>query len=132
MNKQPWEAWPVPDYIAPDEETKRTDTFGRTDFNQAMAVVLIRGGNSPSRWVAACDELDSLVRRWGFEIVSQTAGSLTADTTARTYQVLGERGQGIGEHIDQIKVEVRHITYLYRLPNAKVVFGSIQTIDGWS
>ena len=115
------------------ETEPRTDTFGRDDFNQAMAVVLVRSDKTNiQRWQEACMELDSLVRRWGFRIVTRTSGSMHVGADQRTYQVLGERGQGIGDHFDQIKVEVRHITYLYRLPDARIVFGSIQTIDGWS
>ena len=94
--------------------------------SQMVTVIITRDDRHDgfSRWTAARLDLDSLIRRMGFELIAQMAGSLNDGPSA--YQVTGTREGPLGDDgIEAIRRELGNLVYLYSIPALSVGFGSI-------
>jgi hypothetical protein len=113
------------------------------DQHQLITVIVARGheqgGNflAAGRWVELQSELDSLVRRFGFELLTQMAGGYEHNGDAGAgqyaYQVTGmRRTPGLGMeagHFDQINRELRDLLYLFKARVMHVGFGALERLD---
>jgi hypothetical protein len=100
-------------------------------WSQMLTVIITRNdrSNGRSQWIRAQQELDSLVRRFGFDIVLQAAGSSPAEQLG-CYQVTGRRTESLGDdaHFNAIRREVADVVYVHSLSAGTVGFGSIEQL----
>jgi hypothetical protein len=101
-------------------------------WSQMLTVIIARNDrpNSRSQWIQAQQELDSLVRRFGFDIVLQASGSSPAFQRG-CYQVTGRRSEMLGDeaHFNAIRREVADVVYAHKLGTGTVGFGSIEQLS---
>jgi hypothetical protein len=109
--------------------------------HQFMTITIARGTEEArnmlpaGRWVELQGEVDSLVRRFGFRLLTQTSGAVNGGEASgeRIYQVLGMRErEGLGleaNAFDNISREVRDLVYLFSSRITYLGFGALQRMD---
>lgn len=95
---------------------------------QMLTVIITRPARDygSREWTGVEAELDSLVRRMGFDIILTAAG---ARGHLAAYQVTGTKAESLGDAGHKaVRTELADLAFVYQLPTPLVGFGSIDNL----